>query len=332
MSDPVPCNGCGAAIVVVPDDPYVATLTGDPTFPYFGVCPPGQNCNIDSGGNAIAGGRLFCYCFGHNLFADYQAGDNLVAKMAALITQCNQQFGGEGPVSENSQYPLPAKSVPLYLSAAVDGDSNCPAGNTFTFHVDAGKFVDTTQAKADAAAKNYANQQALGHQVCLGSLSSEELAANVAAGPTVTATGPTVAGSGNTWIVESGTLPTGLALSGTGGTVTLAGTPTVEGPFTFTLKITTPGGDSNSRSYTMCVVDIDTSSPLPDGTALSAYSQTLAATACATAPLSWQVTAGSLPPGLALDEPTGLISGTPDSLGAAPIAYNFTITLQTSAT
>ena len=332
MSEPVPCQGCGAAIIVYPDDPYLATLTGDPTFPYFVLCPPGQTCLPGPGPTPTQGGRIFCNCYGHLLWADYKVGDNLVVIYSGLLTKCQDEHGGEGDTPDTSKNPLPIDSVPIYYNKAVDGSANCPAGNTFKFHVDAGTFIDRTQAAADAAALNYANQQSLGHQVCLGSLSTEELALNVAAGPTVTATGSSVAGVGNTWTVDSGALPTGLALTGTGPSVTLAGTPTVEGSFTFTLKIVTPGGDTNSRSYTMCIVEIDTTSPLPDATALTAYTDTLMAAACATTPLSWQVTVGALPPGLSLDEPTGVISGTPTSLGAAPIAYNFTITLQTSAT
>jgi hypothetical protein len=328
MNESPPCQGCGAAIVDYPLDPYVATLTGDPTFPYFLVCPPGQNCNIDSEGQTITGGKLFCYCFGHYLWADYLPGQNLVVLMSALIAQCQNQYGGEGPDPETSKNPIPVNTVPLYLNAEQHADSDCPSGNNFTFTVPAGTFVARSQAAADKAAKDYANKQSIGHKVCLGPISSSEVAFNVAAALAVTATGPGVAATGNTWNVSSGALPTGLALAGTGPTVAITGTPTAEGSFTFTLEITTPTGDTNSRSYTVCVVEIDNTDPLLDGMVLSPYSETLIATACATSPLSWQISAGALPPGLALDEPTGVISGTPTTKGV----YNFTVLLQTSAT
>lgn len=50
--------------------------------------------------------------------------------------------------------------------------------------------------------------------------------------------------------------------------------------------------------------------------------------ACLPGPLSWQVNTGSLPPGLTLDEESGILSGTPTTPGT----FNFTIELQSSAT
>jgi uncharacterized protein (TIGR03437 family) len=60
---------------------------------------------------------------------------------------------------------------------------------------------------------------------------------------------------------------------------------------------------------------------LPAGVAGSGYSQTITA-AGGTAPYSFAVTAGTLPPGLALDSSTGVISGALGTVGT----YNFTVT------
>jgi len=60
--------------------------------------------------------------------------------------------------------------------------------------------------------------------------------------------------------------------------------------------------------------NITTTSPLPGGTYLTAYSQTLSPTGEGT--YSWAVTSGSLPGGLTLNTSTGVISGTPSAAGS----------------
>lgn len=58
------------------------------------------------------------------------------------------------------------------------------------------------------------------------------------------------------------------------------------------------------------------------------YSVQFHAVNCLPGPLSWTVGTGTLPPGLTLNEGTGLLSGTPTTPGT----FNFTIVLQTNAT
>ena len=59
----------------------------------------------------------------------------------------------------------------------------------------------------------------------------------------------------------------------------------------------------------MCIRDSITTTSLPGGTKTGTYSQNLAATG-GTTPLTWSLTAGSLPTGLTLNASTGVISGT----------------------
>jgi hypothetical protein len=65
---------------------------------------------------------------------------------------------------------------------------------------------------------------------------------------------------------------------------------------------------------------ITTAAPLASGTAGVAYSQALAATG-GLGPYRWSVASGSLPGGVALDNATGLLSGTPEAGGA----FTFTV-------
>jgi phosphodiesterase/alkaline phosphatase D-like protein len=82
------------------------------------------------------------------------------------------------------------------------------------------------------------------------------------------------------------------------------------------------GASANSNSIsvmTLGSLSITTASPLPNGTAGTAYSQSLAATG-GTAPYTWSVTSGALPVGYTLSS-AGVISGTANT--ANP--YNFTV-------
>jgi Putative Ig domain len=78
------------------------------------------------------------------------------------------------------------------------------------------------------------------------------------------------------------------------------------------------GGTSNPLTFTIVVLVITTTSPLPDGTVGTAYSQQLVASG-GSPPYSWS--AGSLPPGLMLNSSTGVISGAPTNPGS----FNFTV-------
>jgi hypothetical protein len=128
--------------------------------------------------------------------------------------------------------------------------------------------------------------------------------------------GPSVA-----WTIATGQLPPGLALdSGTG---SIAGTPSQIGRSDFT--VTASNGTSSSASRA-CSINVSapgltiTSAPsFPAGVMGSSYDQTLAA-AGGTAPYTWAVATGSLPPGITLGNGGNLI-GAPTAAGA----FQFTI-------
>jgi hypothetical protein len=118
-------------------------------------------------------------------------------------------------------------------------------------------------------------------------------------------------------------------------TLTIAFTPTSAAPCPATFTVLANGNASASVSLngtglassttTVTPLTITTTS-LPGGTVATAYSATLGASG-GTAPYSWSVTSGSLPPGLTLAS-TGAISGTPTTSGS----YPFTVQVRDSAT
>lgn len=131
----------------------------------------------------------------------------------------------------------------------------------------------------------------------------------------------TLAASGGiapcTWSVVSGSLPSGLSLSG----AVIGGTPASTGSSTFTVQVTDSIGQTATKSLSITIgaaLSITTTS-LPSGVASSAYSTSLSATG-GTAGYSWSLTSGSLPTGLSLNA-AGTITGTPSGAGT----YSFTV-------
>lgn len=129
-------------------------------------------------------------------------------------------------------------------------------------------------------------------------------------------------GGAITWglAVGSGPLPAGLSLSTAG---VISGTPTSLGTYPITVEATDVSTQHARRTLSLVVtgtvvLQITTAS-LPGGSIGTAYSQTIVATG-GTAPRTFSLAAGSLPPGLVLSS-GGVLSGTPTTANS----YGFTV-------
>jgi hypothetical protein len=241
---------------------------------------------------------------------------------------CTTQDGGPGGDDNGWIDPGTGKRYSLCFNSDQTCVVKCADGLPFSFTERAGRVLALNCGQANQAAFSIACVQAVAHRVCLSALSQTEACINSSFSATITASGSTVDPIRNIWLNPGGGLPPGINMSFDigGPTLTLSGTPTQAGTFTFAIEVLTPTGDFMVKNFTICVIDVSPSS-LPNVASGTAYSQTLTAP-CGESPLNWQVTSGALPPGLSLDQSTGVISGTTTTLGT----FSFTVTVQTSAT
>ena len=179
----------------------------------------------------------------------------------------------------------------------------------------------------------------------------------VQSGPTITTTSPlpngtvyvaysrVFAATGGTtpytWSLAGGSLPTGLSLSAGG---TLSGTPTVTGPYTFSIRVSDSNNHSATQPFALTIYSATpaiTTASLPDASVNTQYSQTFAA-AGGTPPYTWSQTSGTFPTGFSLSS-SGVLSGrattsnsytfkiqVKDSLGRSSSAVSFTLNVTMS--
>ncbi|OHB71729.1 MAG: hypothetical protein A2W23_06980 [Planctomycetes bacterium RBG_16_43_13] len=111
------------------------------------------------------------------------------------------------------------------------------------------------------------------------------------------------------------------------GTGEISGVPSASGLYGITVYLVDSELQEVTQDLTLLInppPEILTTS-LPEATIEQPYSQSLSGTG-GTAPLTWGITTGSLPPGIILNSATGALSGTPTASGI----YPFTIRLMDS--
>jgi len=127
-----------------------------------------------------------------------------------------------------------------------------------------------------------------------------------------------------TWAIAAGSsLPPGLVF--TPSTLTLSGTPTAAGAFTFNLEVRDSASAVTSRPVGITInapgLSFITSTQLPDGTLNQAYVANVTASG-GQPPYRWS--AAGLPGGLTINTTTGQITGTPTAAGNFGVAITVT--------
>jgi hypothetical protein len=200
------------------------------------------------------------------------------------------------------------------------GTPTTTSGSPFSFTVRATDSAGTTATSSQSITISASGSLS----ITLGSLPNGTT--SIPYTTILTATGGTTP---YTWSLNSGSLPSGLSISGQ----VITGTPTGTGTSSFVLKVTDAAAATQTASLSITIASalaVSTSS-LPSGTAGTAYSTTLAA-ANGVTPYTWQLASGALPSGLSLDPATGILSGTPTTQGTYPVSFTVTDSAAASAT
>lgn len=133
------------------------------------------------------------------------------------------------------------------------------------------------------------------------------------------------------WSVVSGLLPDGLTLNASTGAI--SGTPSTVQIANVGIRATNSAG-TDTKIFTLTVLQatlpptITAPVTLSGGILNIAYSQALVATG--TAPITWTIDSGTLPPGLALNSDTGIIFGVPTGLGTLAFVVRATNSVGTT--
>lgn len=246
---------------------------------------------------------------------------------AAQTLEQAQTLGVTAAISND---PSATPSVTWSLNAGAKGTLSGQTATGVTYHAPASVTAASTDTLTATSVFDSTKTATLTiNLVTPPSITTASLPGGTV-GTTYTATNLAATGgvSPYTWSVTAGALPGGLTLSSAGA---ISGTPTAYGTFSFTVQVKDASNFTATANLSIKVNPapvVITTTSLPNGVVNTpGYSATLAATGGAT-PITWSITAGSLPTGLALNAATGAITGTPTTAGTS----NFTVQAADSST
>ncbi len=141
---------------------------------------------------------------------------------------------------------------------------------------------------------------------------------------------PAAGGSGYTFAISAGSIPTGTTLNTSTGVV--SGTPTTPGTFSFTVQVTDALATVSAVACSISIAStlaIGCDSP-PSGSVGVSYSHAFPASN-GTPPYTFAIISGALPTGLTLNASTGVASGTPTTPGTFSFTVQVTDNVGTTA-
>ena len=306
-------------------DPSSGAITGTPT----GAGPQAFTVTAtDSSANG-----------GNSATASYSI--NVASAAATLALSEPQLPGGSQGVGYTGALTSTGGMAPLFWSitngALPDGLTLDPgtgvisgiptASGTFSFSA---QVVDGTSPTPQSAAESLSITIAPSAAPAIATSALPDAAVGTPYDQPIDASGGVAPYS---WSVSSGVLPDGLSLDPDTGTI--SGTPTTAGSYSFDVSLADSSTPNSQDATVSLSLTVDPAPPPPamtvtdtatGATVGDAYEAAVIPSG-GTAPYSYAINSGSLPPGLSIDSQAGTITGTPTAMGT----YNASIQVTDSS-
>ncbi|MEK7413776.1 MAG: putative Ig domain-containing protein, partial [Planctomycetota bacterium] len=233
--------------------------------------------------------------------------------VGAAYSQTVTASGGAGTYTFTASGTLPT-GLTLSSGGVLSGTTTQPG--LFSFMVSAGDQTNCTSTQVYTVAVD-CPVISLSPAILTGAVVGANYNQTLVAAP---------AALGYAYVVTSGALPLGMALTMAG---ELGGTPTQSGIFSFTVSVTNASGScTGSQAYQLrvdCPLIAISPGTLTGGTVGTVYSQMFTASGI-TGSYTFSTDEGNLPPGLTINSGTGVLSGTPTQAGTYDIPIRATHT------